>query len=67
MPLGFVYGDLMHLIQVGPGRQSHADLLQVGVEGAREADSGSAMITMESVHLEVGGHCMVCGRLLVHA
>ena len=62
-----VYGDPTQLRLVGPGLQPHADLLQVGVEGAGSAGSGSAAITMESVRLEVGGHCMDCGHLLVQA
>ena len=66
-PLGFVHGVPTQLLQVGPDLQSHVDLLQVGVEGAGEAGSGSTEITTESVRLEVGGHCLVCGRLLIHA
>ena len=64
MSHGLVYGDPMQLFPVCPGLQTRADLLQAGVEGPGEAGSGSAAISMESVRLKVGRHCLLRWRSL---
>ena len=59
MQLGFVIVDPTQLLQVVPGLKPHTDLLQVGVEDAGEAGSRSAVISIESIHLEICRHCLV--------
>ena len=43
---------MLQQVEVGPCRQLHADVLQVGVKGAGKAGSGSATISVESVSLK---------------
>ena len=55
----FCFGDPRQLFQVGHGLQTHADVLQVGVEGPGEAGSESAAITTEYIRPRGSNrHCL---------